>query len=60
MQKCLVEGFAFFVCNAWILMLKAEMVKQLGEKSIYFNDNPERTISISKAIEKVFTNDKDP
>lgn len=58
--KYRVEGFAFFVCNAWELMLKAEMVKQLGEDSIYFKDNPDRTISISKAIEKVFTNDKDP
>ena len=58
--KYRVEGFAFFVCNAWELMLKAEMVKQLGKDSIYFKDNPERTISISKAIEKVFTNDKDP
>ena len=51
--KYRVEGFAFFVCNAWELMLKAEMVKQLGEDSIYFKDNPDRTISISKAIEKV-------
>ena len=58
--KYRVEGFAFFVCNAWELMLKAEMVKQLGEESIYFKDHPDRTISISKAIEKVFTNDKDP
>ena len=58
--KYRVEGFAFFVCNAWELMLKAEMVKQLGEESIYFKDNTERTITISKAIEKVFTNNKDP
>ena len=29
--KYRVEGFAFFVCNAWELMLKAEMAKQLGE-----------------------------
>ena len=58
--KYRVEGFAFFVCNAWELMLKAEMVKQLGKDSIYFTDNPDRTISIGKAIEKVFTNDKDP
>lgn len=55
-----VEGFAFFICNAWELMLKAQMIKQFGEDSIYFKDNPDRTISISKAIEKIFTNDKDP
>lgn len=58
--KYRVEGFAFFVCNAWELMLKAEMVKQFGEDSIYFKDHPDRTISISKAIERIFTNDKDP
>ena len=36
------------------------MVSATYEDSIYFKDNPDRTISISKAIEKVFTNDKDP
>lgn len=55
-----VEGFAFFVCNAWELMLKAQIIRQFGGDSIYFKDNPERTISLSKSIEKVFTNDKDP
>jgi hypothetical protein len=58
--KYRVEGFAFFVCNAWELMLKAEMVQRLGETSIYYKDNPERTISISEAIKKILTNDKDP
>ena len=55
-----VEGFTFFICNAWELMLKAQMIKQFGEGSIYFKDNPGRTISLSKAIGKIFTNDKDP
>lgn len=58
--KYRVEGFAFFVCNAWELMLKAEMVQRFGEDSIYYKDNPERTISLSDAIKRVFTNDKDP
>ena len=26
-----VEGFSFFICNAWELMLKAYMIKQFGE-----------------------------
>ena len=51
--KYRVEGFAFFVCNAWELMLKAEMVKQLGEGSIYFKDHPERTISIATYFETI-------
>jgi hypothetical protein len=58
--KYRVEGFAFFICNAWELMLKAEMIQRFGEDSIYYTDNPERTISLSDAVKKVFTNDKDP
>lgn len=55
-----VEGFSFFICNAWELMLKAHLVKQNGNDSIYFNDNPDRTISLENAIKEVFTNNKDP
>jgi len=55
-----VEGFAFFMCNAWELMLKAHMIKQFGELSIYYRDNPDRTISLENCIERVFTNNKDP
>ena len=51
--KYRVEGFALFVCNAWELMLKAHLLKR-GE-SIYYKDNPERTISISDAINRVYT-----
>lgn len=55
-----VEGFSMFICNAWELMLKAHMIKRFGESSIYFSDNPERTLALSDCIKKVFTNDKDP
>lgn len=58
--KYRVEGFAFFICNAWELMLKAEIIQRFGEDNIYYRDNPDRTISLSDAIKKVFTNDKDP
>lgn len=58
--KYRVEGFAFFICNAWELMLKSHMLKAFGEKSIYYKDNPSRTLSLENCIEKVFTNDKDP
>ena len=51
--KYRIEGFAFFICNAWELMLKAHLLKR-GE-SIYYKDNPERTISISNAINRVYT-----
>lgn len=55
-----VEGFAFFICNAWELLLKSQMIQQFGEDSIYFRDNPNRTLSLSVCIEKIFTNSKDP
>ena len=29
-----IEGFSFFICNAWELMLKAELINR--NKSIYF------------------------
>ena len=58
--KYRVEGFAFFICNAWELMLKSHIIKKYGEQEIYYPDNPKRTISLENCIEKVFTNNKDP
>lgn len=58
--KYRVEGFSFFICNAWELMLKAYMINTLGEDSIYYNDKPDRTLSLEACVKKVFTNDKDP
>ena len=55
-----VEGFSFFICNAWELLLKAHIINSYGEQEIYFKDKPERTISIENCIRKIFTNDKDP
>lgn len=58
--KYRVEGFSFFVCNAWELLLKAYLVKSEGEESIYYPDQPERTLSLERCIRLVFTNNKDP
>ena len=55
-----VEGFAFFICNAWELMLKAYMIKKFGDDSIYYVNNPERTLSLENCVSKVFTNEKSP
>lgn len=55
-----VEGFSFFICNAWELMLKARMIKTMGEQSIYFKDNPNRTISLENCVKLVFTNEHSP
>lgn len=58
--KYRIEGFSFFICNAWELMLKAHILHLFGNTAIYYKDNPEKTISLSESIKKVFTNDKDP
>ena len=50
--KYRVEGFSFFICNAWELMLKAELLNQ--GKSIYFTDKPDRTISLEKATKLIY------
>lgn len=55
-----VEGFSFFICNAWELMLKAHMINKFGENSIYYKDNPNRTITLEKCIKYIFTNNKSP
>ena len=58
--KYRIEGFSFLLCNAWELMLKAHMINKFGNDSIYYKDNPERTLSLENCIKKVFTNDKAP
>lgn len=58
--KYRVEGFSLFICNAWELMLKAYLIKREGMDSIYFKDNPDRTISLEGCLRKVFTNEKTP
>lgn len=55
-----VEGCAFFLCNAWELMLKAYIIKERGERSVYYKDNGDRTINISRCVEIVMTNSDDP
>ena len=58
--KYRVEGFAFFICNAWELMLKAYLIKTNGKNSIYYKNKPDRTISLNECVKKIFTNNKDP
>ncbi|EDN7323680.1 DUF3644 domain-containing protein [Listeria monocytogenes] len=58
--KYRVEGFSLFICNAWELMIKAHMLKKLGSDSIYYPEDKSRTITLEKAIKKIFTNVHDP
>lgn len=58
--KYRLEGFAFFICNAWELLLKSYIIKNNDMDSIYYKNKPDRTIALSECIKKVFTNEKDP
>ncbi|MDY2522290.1 DUF3644 domain-containing protein [Weissella confusa] len=55
-----IEGFSFFASNAWELMLKAYLIKNEGEESIYYKDKADRTIDLSSVIKRTYTNKKDP
>lgn len=56
--KYRIEGFSFFVCNAWELMLKAKMLKD--GKSIYYKNKFDRTLDLSKVVQSIYTNKKQP
>lgn len=51
-----IEGFSFFITNAWELMLKAEVLNR--GKSIYYRNKPDRSLSVSDTI-KIIYSDKD-
>ena len=53
------EGCAFFLCNAWELMLKAHIIKTSGYSSLYYPDG-KRTLSLTDCLKKTFTNENDP
>lgn len=51
--KYRIEGFSFFIVNAWELMLKATLLKR--NDSIYYPDKPDRTLSVENVIRKIYT-----
>lgn len=55
--KYRIEGFSFFVCNAWELMLKAKLLND-GE-SIYYPKTG-RTISLTDTISRIYTDVRQP
>ncbi len=56
--KYRIEGFSFFICNAWELMLKARLVEE--GVSIYYKDQPNRTLSLNDVIKKIYTDKTQP
>jgi hypothetical protein len=47
-----IEGFSFFIVNAWELMLKAELLNR--NENIYYSDKPDRTLSVESSIKKIY------
>lgn len=52
--KYRIEGFSFFICNAWELMLKAELLNR--NISIYYKDS-DRTINVENALKKIYSDE---
>lgn len=51
--KYRVEGFSFFICNAWELMLKSHLIKQGID--IYYKDNADRSLALNDVLKKIYT-----
>lgn len=54
------ESCSIFLCNAWELMLKAYLIREHGIDSIYYSNEPDKTIALADCLKKIFTNEKDP
>lgn len=51
--KYRIEGFSFFICNAWELMLKAELLNR--NEDIYYSDKSGRALSLEPTIKKIYS-----
>lgn len=51
--KYRIEGFSFFICNVWELMLKAELLNR--NEDIYYSDKSGRTLSLEPTIKKIYS-----
>lgn len=54
------EGFCFFICNAWELLLKAYLINKANDiNTINFKNDSTRTIGLDECVDKVFTSTTD-
>lgn len=62
--KYRVETFAYLICNAWELMLKAKIIQDTGKKNaVYYKKKrgePRRSLSLRDCLKRVFPDDFDP
>lgn len=58
--KYRTEGFCFFICNAWELLLKAYLINKAKDINVInYKDDTNRTIGLDECVEKVFTSTTD-
>lgn len=54
------EGFCFFICNAWELLLKAYLINKAKDINVInYKDDSSRTIGLDECVEKIFTSTTD-
>ena len=54
------EGFCFFICNAWELLLKAYLINKAKDINVIsYKADSSRTIGLDECVEKVFTSTTD-
>lgn len=54
------EGFCFFICNAWELLLKAYLINKAQDINVInYKDDNTRTIGLDECVVKVFTSTTD-
>ncbi|MBL8199900.1 MAG: DUF3644 domain-containing protein [Chromatiales bacterium] len=62
--KYRVESFAYLICNAWELLLKARLIEtEKSRDAIYYRkkrNELKRTLSLRDSVAKVIPSDKDP
>lgn len=61
--KYRTEGFCFFICNAWELLLKAWIIqKNQNINAMYYNDKKakKRSLSLQDCLKKFRTRENDP
>ncbi|AFR99157.1 DUF3644 domain-containing protein [Lentilactobacillus buchneri] len=62
--KYRVEGFSFYICNAWELLLKSYLIKSADSlEAIFYSTKATKrsqSYSISECIKKVFTDKREP
>jgi hypothetical protein len=59
--KYRVETFAYLLCSAWELILKAKIISDTGNRrSICYPRGPRRTLSLRDCLKRVIPNEKDP